>query len=95
MAERRSSRRRNGRRGRRIGLLDFTQNLLDDTKDFVDDSIDRVRDDDRDDIDDDVEELQQAVAALNSKLDLLLAQSGVADVRTDTPSRSPSKSSTG
>jgi hypothetical protein len=64
-----------------VGLLDFWQNLLDDTMDFVDDSIDRVRDDDWDDLEDDVDELREAVAALNTKLDRLLAQSGVADVR--------------
>ena len=70
------SRSRTGRsrRGRRTGLLDFWQNLIDDTYDFVDDSLDRVRDDDYDDLDTDVEELKEAVAALNAKLDRLLAQ---------------------
>ncbi|MGH9034828.1 MAG: hypothetical protein ACRD0O_03625 [Acidimicrobiia bacterium] len=68
--------------------MDFWQNLLDDTMDFIDDSIDRVRDDDWDDLEDDVEELQQAIAALNTKLDKLLARGvGVADVR-DTESAS-------
>ncbi len=66
---------------------------MDDTKDFVDDSIDRVRDDDWDDIEDDVEELQQAIAALNTKLDLLLTQSGaVADVRETDTAAAKSKS---
>ena len=69
------SRRRGSRRGRRIGLLDFWQNLMDDTYDFVDDAIDRVRDDDWDDLEDEVEELKEAVAAINAKIDRLLAQS--------------------
>jgi hypothetical protein len=72
------------RRGRRTGLLDFWQNIMDDTYDFFDDTIDRVRDDDWDDLEDDVDELREAVAALNAKLDRLLAQS-TADVRETTP----------
>ncbi|MGH8989939.1 MAG: hypothetical protein ACRDZ7_00220 [Acidimicrobiia bacterium] len=79
--DRRDRRSRRGRRGRRTGLLDFWQNMLDDTMDFLDDSIDRVRDDDWDDVEDDVDELREAVAALSGKLDRLLAQSGVADIR--------------
>ena len=77
---RRSSSRR---RGRRIGLLDFWQNLLDDTYDFVDDTIDRVRDDDYADLEDEVEDLKEAVMALNSKLDQLLTtqQNANVDVR--------------
>jgi len=77
------SRRSRSRRGRRTGLLDFWQNIMDDTYDFFDDTIDRVRDDDYDDLEDEVEELKEAVAALNSKLDRLLAQ-GV-DVRETSP----------
>ena len=72
-SDRRSSTGRS-RRGRRTGLLDFWQNLIDDTYDFVDDSLDRVRDDDYDDLESDVDELKEAVAALNAKLDRLLAQ---------------------
>ena len=68
--------RRRSRRGRRVGLLDFWQNIMDDTYDFFDDTIDRVRDDDRDDLEDEVEELREAVAAINAKIDRLLAQSG-------------------
>ncbi|HEV7862696.1 MAG TPA: hypothetical protein VGR20_08350 [Acidimicrobiia bacterium] len=66
---------RRRRRGKRMGLLDFWQNILDDTKDFVDDSIDRVRDEyDDDDLGDDIDELKKAVAALNAKIDLLARQ---------------------
>jgi hypothetical protein len=75
---------RGRRRGRRTGLLDFWQNIMDDTYDFLDDTIDRVRDDDWDDLEDDVDELREAVAALNAKLDRLLAQ-GTTDVRDTTP----------
>lgn len=74
------SRRSRSRRGRRIGLLDFWQNLMDDTYDFVDDTLDRVRDDDYDDLEDEVEELREAVAAMNAKLDRLLSQQAL-DVR--------------
>ncbi|MGH8973378.1 MAG: hypothetical protein ACRD0C_09250 [Acidimicrobiia bacterium] len=78
-----------------MGVLDFWQNLMDDTKDFIDDSIDRVRDDDWDDLEDDVEELREAVAALNSKLDRLLAQSGItADVREKAESSAKSQAKT-
>jgi hypothetical protein len=82
-----SSRRGRNRRGRRIGLLDFWQNLMDDTYDFVDDTIDRVRDDDWDDIEDEVDELREAVAAINAKIDRLLSQQGATsalDVREGT-----------
>ena len=72
--DRRDRRRRRGRRGRRVGLLDFWQNLMDDTMDFIDDSIDRVRDDDWDDLEDEVDELREAIAAINAKVDQLLAQ---------------------
>jgi hypothetical protein len=68
------------RRGRRTGLLDFWQNVMDDTYDFFDDTLDRVRDDDYDDLEDEVEELKEAVAAINAKIDRLLAQ-GSLDVR--------------
>ena len=67
---------------------------MDDTYDFVDDSLDCVRDDDWADLEDDVDELREAVAALNSKLDRLLAQSGVTtDVRekSETPAKSLTK----
>jgi hypothetical protein len=74
---RRTNRRR---RGRRIGLLDYWQNLLDDTYDFIDDSIDRVRDDDED-LEDEVDELKDAVLALNTKIDQLIAQKATLDVR--------------
>ena len=74
------SRRGRSRRSRRIGLLDFWQNLMDDTYDFVDDSLDRVRDDDYDDLEDEVEELREVVAAMNAKLDRLLSQQAL-DVR--------------
>ena len=67
--------RRCSRRGRRLGLLDFWQNIMDDTYDFIDDSIDRVRDDDWDDLEDEVDELREAIAAINAKVDRLLAQS--------------------
>jgi hypothetical protein len=75
------------RRGRRTGLLDFWQNIMDDTYDFFDDTIDRVRDDDWDDLEDDVDELREAIAALNAKLDRLLAQDKPSnlDVRETTP----------
>ena len=76
-----SSRRGRNRRGRRIGLLDFWQNLMDDTYDFVDDTIDRVRDDDWDDLEDEVEELREVVAAMNAKLDRLLTQQGATNLR--------------
>lgn len=82
-----SSRRGRSRRGGRIGLLDFWQNIMDDTYDFVDDVIDRVRDDDRDDIEDEVDELREAVAAISAKIDRLLSQQGTApgvDVREGT-----------
>ena len=81
-----SSRRRGSRRGRRIGLLDFWQNVMDDTYDFVDDAIDRVRDDDWDDLEDEVEELREAVQAINAKLDRLLTQqTSNLDVREGAP----------
>ncbi|MGH9036618.1 MAG: hypothetical protein ACRD0O_12725 [Acidimicrobiia bacterium] len=64
------------KRGKRKNVLDWWQSVLDETKDFVDDTIDRARDDDDyDDLEDDVDELKQAVAALNAKLDQLLAAS--------------------
>ena len=69
-----SGRRSRSRRGRRVGLLDFWQNIMDDTYDFFDDTIDRVRDDDWDDLEDEVEELREAVSAINAKLDRLLSQ---------------------
>ena len=68
------SRRGRSHRGRRTGLLDFWQNVMDDTYDFLDDTLDRVRNDDTDDLEDEVEELRAAVAALNAKLDRLLAR---------------------
>jgi len=74
------SRRGRSRRGRRVGLLDFWQNIMDDAYDFMDDSIDRVRDDDYNDLEDEVEELKEAIGALNAKLDRLLAQ-GALDMR--------------
>jgi hypothetical protein len=83
-----SSRRGRNRRGRRIGLLDFWQNLMDDTYDFVDDTIDRVRDDEYDDLEDEVDDLREAVAAINAKIDRLLSQQGATsalDVREGTP----------
>jgi hypothetical protein len=79
MADRKNRSDRNRRRGRRMDLFDFWQNLIDDTYDFVDDSLDRIRDDDRDDLEDDVRELREAVAALSAKLDRLLAQETVQD----------------
>jgi hypothetical protein len=75
-----SSRQGRSRRSGRIGLLDFWQNLMDDTYDFFDDTLDRVRDDDNDDLEDEVQELREAVAAINAKIDRLLAQ-GMLDVR--------------
>jgi hypothetical protein len=72
-----SSRRSRSRRGRRIGVLDFWQNLMDDTYDFVDDTLDRVRDDDYDDLEDEVDDLREAVAAINAKIDRLLATQGL------------------
>jgi hypothetical protein len=66
--------RRRSRRGRRTGLLDFWQNIMDDTYDLFDDAIDRVRDDDWDDLEDEVDELREAIAAINAKVDRLLAQ---------------------
>ena len=83
------SRRSRSRRGRRIGLLDFWQNLIDDTYDFVDDALDRVRDDD-DDLEDEVEELREAVAAMNAKLDRLLSQQAL-DVREGSPTKPVAK----
>jgi polyhydroxyalkanoate synthesis regulator phasin len=53
---------------------------MDDTYDLLDDTLDRVRDDDYDDLEDEVEELKEAVAAINAKIDRLLAQ-GSLDVR--------------
>lgn len=64
------------RRGRRMDVLDWWQNVLDETKDFVDDSIDRIRDDDEDDLEDQVADLKEAVVQLNAKLDRLLAAGG-------------------
>jgi hypothetical protein len=72
--------RRGSRRGRRTGLLDFWQNIMDDTYDFFDDTLDRVRDDDWDDLEDEVDELREAVAAMNAKIDRLLATQAL-DVR--------------
>ncbi len=66
--------RRHSRRGRRTGLLDFWQNVMDDTYDFMDDTLDRVRDDDYDNLEDEVDELREAIAAINAKVDRLLAQ---------------------
>ena len=71
---RRDSGRGRSRRGRRTGLLDFWQNIMDDTYDLFDDAIDRVRDDDWDDLEDEVDELREAIAAINAKVDRLLAQ---------------------
>jgi hypothetical protein len=79
--------RRRSRRGRRTGLLDFWQNIMDDTYDFFDDSLDRVRDDDWDDLEDEVDELREAIAAINAKVDRLLAQ-------TSTPALETTKSTT-
>ena len=91
IAARSGSRRGRSRRGRRIGLLDFWQNLMDDTYDFVDDAIDRVRDDD-DDLEDEVDELREAVAAMNAKLDRLLSQQTAAlDVREASTSKPMAK----
>jgi len=53
--------------------LTVWQNLMDDTYDFFDDTMDRVRDDD-DDLEDEVDELREAIAAINAKVDRLLAQ---------------------
>jgi hypothetical protein len=86
-----SSRRGRNRRGRRIGLLDFWQNLMDDTYDFVDDTIDRVRDDDWDDLEDEVDELREVVAAMNAKLDRLLTQQGTADLREGSSTKAAAK----
>ena len=88
------SRRSRSRRGRRIGLLDFWQNLMDDTYDFVDDTLDRVRDDD--DLEDEVKELREAVAAMNAKLDRLLSQqtaTGALDVREGSTTKPLTKTS--
>ena len=87
------SRRGGSRRGRRSGLLDFWQNMMDDTYDFLDDTLDRVRDDDWDDLGDDVEELREAIAALNAKLDRLLAQSTTTalDMREGSAAKAPVK----
>jgi hypothetical protein len=63
-----------------MGLLDLWQNLMDDTYDFVDDTLDRVRDDDYDDLEDEVDDLRTAVAAINAKIDQLLATQAL-DVR--------------
>ncbi|HKN89107.1 MAG TPA: hypothetical protein VJ622_02395 [Acidimicrobiia bacterium] len=89
----RSGSRSRTRRGRRVGLLDFWQNIMDDTYDFMDDAIDRVRDDDYVDLEDEVDELREAVAALNAKLDRLLAQGTTAnlDVRETTPAKPVAK----
>jgi hypothetical protein len=81
--------RRRSRRGRRTGLLDFWQNIMDDTYDFFDDTIDRVRDDDRDDLEDEVDELREALAAINAKVDRLLAQ--MPSPGLDVPERSTMK----
>ena len=78
-----SGRSSGSRRGRRVGLLDFWQNIMDDTYDFFDDTLDRVRDDDWDDLEDEVDELREAVAAINAKIDRLLAQQSV-DMRETT-----------
>lgn len=88
-----SSRRRGSRRGRRIGLLDFWQNVMDDTYDFVDDTLDRVRDDDYDDLEDEVDELREIVQAMNAKLDRLLtvqATTGL-DVREGSTTKTQTK----
>ena len=84
---RNDSGRRRSRRGRRTGLLDFWQNIMDDTYYFFDDTIDRVRDDDWDDLEDEVDELREAIAAINAKVDRLLAQtpSPGHDVRQESP----------
>jgi hypothetical protein len=78
-----------------MGLLDFWQNLMDDTYDFVDDTIDRVRDDDWDDLEDEVDELREAVAAINAKIDRLLAQgtSNALDMREGSAAKTPAKAS--
>ena len=86
-----SSRRRGSRRGRRIGLLDFWQNVMDDTYDFVDDALDRVRDDDYDDLEDEVDELREIVQAINAKLDRLLTVQGTADLREGSTTKTPAK----
>lgn len=87
------SRRGRSRPGRRTGLLDFWQNVMDDTYDFLDDTLDRVRDDDTDDLEEEVEELREAVAALNAKLDRLLAQGATTalDVRETSAAKAPAK----
>jgi hypothetical protein len=59
---------------------------MDDTYDFFDDTLDRVRDDDWDDLEDEVDELREAVAAINAKIDRLLAQQSV-DVTTKAPAK--------
>ena len=81
--------RHRSRRGRRTGLLDFWQNIMDDTYDFFDDTIDRVRDDDWDDLEDEVDELREAIAAINAKVDRLLAQTSTPglDVRESSTSK--------
>jgi hypothetical protein len=73
--------------------LDFWQNIMDDTYDFFDDTIDRVRDDDWDDLEDEVEELREAVAAINAKIDRLLASQSTSnlDVRDTTPTKPVAK----
>ena len=85
--------RRRSRRGRRTGLLDFWQNIMDDTYDFFDDTIDRVRDDDWDDLEDEVDELREAIAAINAKVDRLLAQTPAPglDVRESLTTKSATK----
>jgi hypothetical protein len=76
------------RKGKRKDILDWWQAVLDETKDFVDDTIDRVRDDDDDDDEmaDEVKDLKKAVASLNAKLDLLLADQPAAKA---TPGKVP------
>jgi hypothetical protein len=95
----RSRRPGRSRRGRRVGLLDFWQNVMDDAYDFFDDTIDRVRDDDSDDLEDEVEELRETVAALHAKLDRLLNQTqgqgapSAVDVRESAPTKPAAKTS--
>lgn len=87
-----SSRRGRSRRNGRIGLLDFWQNLMDDTYDFFDDTLDRVRDDDYDDLEDEVQDLREAIAAINAKIDRLLAQ-GALDVQEGSTTKPLTKTS--
>ena len=81
---------RGRRRGRRTGLLDFWQNIMDDTYDFFDDTLDRVRDDDWDDLEDEVDDLREAVAAINAKVDRLLAAQSL-DMREGSTTKAPTK----